>query len=199
MPATRAVAGQDYNVNPIQIIGNGVYFLLRKPLQYGQAYSVTVDNGMLADETGNAFSIGADGWSFPVRAAAPTSGPTSTVASDGSGDYCTIQGALDAIPSANASRRTLNISNGAYPGLMAIEKDQVTLRGTGRLETILANSNSSRSRLPATRAAAWRIGSEPATSRSRTRNGAVSAAFWYRLNVPGGCRHEDPIRSRKME
>jgi pectin methylesterase-like acyl-CoA thioesterase len=142
LPVARTVAGKAYNVNPIQIIGNGIYFLPTKPLKYGETYSVTVDEGMIADDQGNPFSVSADKWRFTVRASKPTVGNSLTVAADGNGDYCTLQGALDSIPKDHASQVTLKIKNGVYPGLVVIEKSNVIFQGSDRFKTILANRNS---------------------------------------------------------
>ncbi|MEI6588919.1 MAG: pectinesterase family protein [Verrucomicrobiota bacterium] len=61
------------------------------------------------------------------------------VAADGSGDFCTIQGALDFIPQGNTLSRTIFIKQGIYPEIIAFaEKHNITVIGEDRQKTILA-------------------------------------------------------------
>jgi len=79
-------------------------------------------------------------WVFSTRATelAPQT-QSIVVAADGSGDFCTIQGALDFIPQVNTLPRTILIKNGIYPEIIAFaEKDNITLVGESRKETIIA-------------------------------------------------------------
>jgi pectin methylesterase-like acyl-CoA thioesterase len=61
------------------------------------------------------------------------------VASDGSGDYKTVQEAFNAIPSNNTSRKTIFIKNGTYyeKDSLVATKDMVTIVGQSRDSTIL--------------------------------------------------------------
>ncbi|MCX5410481.1 pectinesterase family protein [Streptomyces sp. NBC_00059] len=68
-------------------------------------------------------------WAFkPVGSTAPT-----TVASDGTGTYRTVQAAVNAVGTGNASRVTITIKPGTYREQVNIPADKpfVTLRGTG--------------------------------------------------------------------
>ncbi|HWK03142.1 MAG TPA: pectate lyase [Puia sp.] len=62
-----------------------------------------------------------------------------TVAQDGSGDYTTVQAALDAIPLHNTRKITLFIKNGLYREKLHLDstKDLVTLIGEDQSNTIL--------------------------------------------------------------
>ncbi|MBN1172627.1 MAG: pectin esterase [Micromonosporaceae bacterium] len=57
-----------------------------------------------------------------------------TVAADGSGDYSTVQAAVDAVPSGNTEPFIINIKPGVYQGAIKIPsgKPYVTFRGKGR-------------------------------------------------------------------
>jgi pectinesterase len=60
-------------------------------------------------------------------------GPCSTVALDGSGDFTSIQAAVDAIPAGNPTTYTLNIKAGVYRGQVIVpaDKPHVVFRGQG--------------------------------------------------------------------
>ena len=62
----------------------------------------------------------------------PVSG-TETVAADGSGDYTTVQAAIDAVPANNASRVVIDIKPGTYREIVTVpaNKPYITLQGTG--------------------------------------------------------------------
>jgi len=68
------------------------------------------------------------------------------VAGDGSGDFTTVQAAIDAAP-ANAEKRTvILVKRGTYPELVVVppEKKNLTLRGEDRKQTIIAATNNAR-------------------------------------------------------
>ncbi|WP_034593604.1 pectinesterase family protein [Hamadaea tsunoensis] len=60
-------------------------------------------------------------------------GPYVTVAVDGTGDYTSIQAAVDAVPAGNASTFTIKIKPGVYQGQVVIPstKPYITFRGQG--------------------------------------------------------------------
>ena len=66
-----------------------------------------------------------------------------TVAMDGSGDYTTVQAALDAVPEGNAKPFTIFIKNGIYKEVIVVDarKSFVTLIGEDKNKTILTYDN----------------------------------------------------------
>lgn len=74
----------------------------------------------------------------PGRAAglAPARGapvrPDLTVAADGSGDFRTVQAALESIPAGNRERRLVFIKNGTYHEKIRIDQRFITLQGESR-------------------------------------------------------------------
>jgi len=64
------------------------------------------------------------------------------VATDGSGDFKTVQAAVDAVPDGAAMWTEIFIKNGTYDGLVKIprEKGKIILRGEDREKTILQSS-----------------------------------------------------------
>ncbi len=71
-----------------------------------------------------------------------------TVAADGSGDYATIQQAVDAIPAAWLGRTVLHIRPGIYREKLRIEKPRVTLRGGDAAATVVTWGDGARKPWP---------------------------------------------------
>ncbi len=69
-----------------------------------------------------------------------------TVAADGSGDFKTLQAAIDAAPDNSEARTTILVRNGTYPELIVVgpEKKNLTIRGEDRKDTIIAATNNAR-------------------------------------------------------
>jgi pectinesterase len=67
--------------------------------------------------------------------------PQLVVASDGSGDYKTVQEAVDAVPARNSQRFVILIKPGIYKSHLVVPKDKpfITLRGEDAAKTILTN------------------------------------------------------------
>jgi pectinesterase len=78
---------------------------------------------------------------FPVTAlsAKPQAAKTVVVASDGSGDFETVQAAIDAVPDGNKDHIVIHIKPGTYKERVTIPKEKsfVTLRGDDAKTTIL--------------------------------------------------------------
>ncbi|MFJ4841024.1 pectinesterase family protein [Streptomyces sp. NPDC088746] len=77
---------------------------------------------------------------------------TVTVAKDGSGQYSTVQAAVDAIPAGNTARVVVSIKPGTYrePVKIPSTKQNVTLQGSGssRNDTVIVYDNASGTRKP---------------------------------------------------
>jgi pectinesterase len=58
-----------------------------------------------------------------------------TVATDGSGDFKTVQAAIDSVPEGNRERIVISIKNGEYHEQVRIHKPFLTLRGEDRKQT----------------------------------------------------------------
>lgn len=59
------------------------------------------------------------------------------VASDGSGDFKTIQGAINSLPDSSVTPRILFIKNGVYREKIYLEKNNIVLEGENREKTII--------------------------------------------------------------
>ncbi|MGW0906890.1 pectinesterase family protein [Streptomyces sp. NPDC002853] len=80
-----------------------------------------------------------------AESAKATAASTLTVAKDGSGQYKTVQAAVNAVPANNPSRVTISIKPGTYRETVKIPaaKPHVTLQGTGgsRKDTVIVYDN----------------------------------------------------------
>ena len=104
-------------------------------LDYGHTYYVTVDPEVFSTSKGRFKGISKkDGWRFSVRSSAPSAeNRRLIVAADGSGDFNTLQGAMDFIPDFNDDHWTVFIKNGDYEELVYFRnKRNVTIEGESR-------------------------------------------------------------------
>jgi pectate lyase/pectin methylesterase-like acyl-CoA thioesterase len=108
----------NFNYYPITVSGNTATIYPRNGvLAYAKSYYVKIDAGAFIDSSGLAFSgiDNATTWAFSTKSSGPTSTATSlTVAADGSGDFYTLQAAIDLIPTGNTTPRTITVKNGTY-------------------------------------------------------------------------------------
>ncbi|HEY4328598.1 MAG TPA: pectinesterase family protein, partial [Phycisphaerae bacterium] len=116
-------------------------------LAYGKSYYVTLDPGVFTDTSGASSAItGADAWKFSTRAAPPKAGAALiTIAPDNSGDFCTLQAALDFIPDNNTAPTTVLLKKGTYTEMIFLRnKANITLLGEDRQQSVIAYSNTSK-------------------------------------------------------
>lgn len=129
------IGGVDFHFFPVIVDGNTARLYPHNgALDYGHSYRVTVSPGVLdagADFDGVA---AADGWTFTVRADAPDiSDGQIVVAADGSGDFSTVQGAVDFAPDASDPPLEIFIRDGDYEEIVMLNgKSGLTLRGESR-------------------------------------------------------------------
>ncbi|UUU20380.1 pectinesterase family protein [Streptomyces sp. DSM 40750] len=107
-------------------------------------YSYTLDKtadvpALLKSGTGPRSSIGT---TAPTTAAAAT---TLTVAKDGSGQYTSVQKAVDAVPANNTARVVISVAPGTYREVVKVpsNKPHVTIQGSGgsRKDTTIVYGN----------------------------------------------------------
>ena len=111
-------------------------------LAYGQSYYVNVDSGAIT-APGGAFSItDANTWRFSTMAAAPSNRSALSVALDGAGSFCSVQGAFDLIPANNTTAVTVTVGTGRYHEIIHVSgKSNVTLQGQDRNGTVISGTN----------------------------------------------------------
>jgi pectate lyase len=111
-------------------------------------YAYTLDKtadvpALLKSGVGPRSSIGTTA-TASTKAAAAT---TLTVAKDGSGQYSTVQAAVNAVPANNPSRVVISVKPGTYRELVKVpsNKPHVTIQGSGgsRNDTVIVYNNAS--------------------------------------------------------
>lgn len=113
-------------------------------LQWGKTYYVQIDPGVLTLADGSFPGIaGKDGWRFTTKPAPPPAGADRYVVSaDGTGDFNTVQGAMDFIPDGSTRRVTVFIRAGTYEEIVYFRnKSHVTLLGEDRERTVICYAN----------------------------------------------------------
>jgi pectin methylesterase-like acyl-CoA thioesterase len=146
---SRNIAATAYNTFPVIISNNtATIFPHAGVLTSNQTYYVTIENvvsGAFKDGSGATFSGIDDSttWQFTTKSANPPAGSTNIfVAADGSGDFCTVQGAVDFLPANNNPRVVVNIRNGYYQEIVYVNaKNGITFRGQERTNTVIAYPN----------------------------------------------------------
>jgi hypothetical protein len=142
---TDTLGGTTFNMaRPVYVDGNdAVIYLPSHSLAYGQSYYVVVDPGAVVGTGERAVSITDTAtWRFNTAPAAPTNLSSLTVALDGSGQFCSVQGATDALPANNGAPSLITIAAGTYHEIIHFRaKNAVTLRGLDRKGTIIAGTN----------------------------------------------------------
>src|SRR5262249_37855290 len=106
-----------FNYFPIIVTGNTAAVYLHQKLAYYRTYFVTIEPGGITDTRGAPFAGITDPnqWVFSTKTSGPAPGTNAlTVAADGSGDFCTVQGAVDFVPAGNSNRAVINVRNGTY-------------------------------------------------------------------------------------
>jgi pectin methylesterase-like acyl-CoA thioesterase len=144
---TNDVGGRPFHaVRPVFVEGSDVVVQLRsRALAPSETYFVTIEPGVFLSEAG--LSLGEltapSGWRFTTRPLAPANPAALSVALDGSGDFCSVQGALDFLPDNSATPATISVKNGVYHEIVFISnKRKLTLRGEDRKRTVIAYANS---------------------------------------------------------
>jgi hypothetical protein len=144
-PRTFAGDTQAINYFPIVITGKvAAIYPHSNVMTNNQTYVVTIDPGVIADASGAYWPgiTNTSTWSFATKATGPANPTNLVVAADGSGDFLTVQGAVDSIPLNNTAYTLINIRNGTYFGFVDIaSKNNVTFRGQSRTGTVIVYPN----------------------------------------------------------
>ena len=141
---TDSIGGSSFVVlRQAYVDGNdAVIYLKQKALAYGQSYYVNVDSGAIKPPSGTLAITDSTTWRFTTAAAKPSSLTAMTVALDGSGQFCTVQGALDALPSNNTAASAITINPGQYHEILYVSgKSNITLHGQDRKGTVILGTN----------------------------------------------------------
>ncbi len=114
-------------------------------LEYGTTYYVQVDPEVLDVPSDGFAGIAGKTWRFTTKPRSRAPRPDATdliVSADGTGDFCTVQGALDFVPDHATSRVTIHVRDGLYEEIVYVRnKDNVTLVGESQDKTIVRYAN----------------------------------------------------------
>lgn len=142
---SETIAGREFRVErPVRMLDDRTAEIRFRPgaLETSAEYAVTVDNGAFTTDTGTHVTGLADAraWRVTTRSAIAPARADLVVASDGSGDFFTLQGAVDATPPARPL--TIRVKEGTYLGItLIVGRSELTLRGDGVGRTVLAYPN----------------------------------------------------------
>jgi pectin methylesterase-like acyl-CoA thioesterase len=144
-PYQITLAGKTLNYVPFSVTANVLEVQPSVTLQYNTTYYVTMTAGFCFDGSGRTSPAITDSttWRFTTRAAAPAVDGEYTVAGDGSADFCTIQGAVNAVADNSGSRTLIKVRTGTYREIIYVPsaKKKITLLGEDRDTTAVAAYN----------------------------------------------------------
>jgi pectin methylesterase-like acyl-CoA thioesterase len=147
--ATQSIGGlPHYQYYPLIISGNdATIYLSNGSLAYGKSYYVMIDAGAFRNASGPYSGIsGRTDWKFSTKAMPPAAGTSKlNVAADGSGDFCTVQGAIDFVPDGNTARTTILLRKGTYIELIYLaNKHALTFTGEDRTKSVISYANNAK-------------------------------------------------------
>ena len=127
---------EGFHFHPIIVRGNEARIQLHHNLLgYGKTYYVEIDPGVLTVADGSFKGMqGRDAWRFSTRSRPPSRDAARlTVSADGTGDFNTVQGALDFVPDRPRRRVTIFVRNGDYEEIVYFRnKQRLTILGEDR-------------------------------------------------------------------
>jgi pectinesterase len=119
-------------------------YLHNNLLEYGRTYYVQIDSGVLTLKD-NSFTgtKGNTEWTFTTKKLSPSvDSERLVVSADGSGDFNTVQGAIDCIPDFNKNKVTIFIKNGMYEEIVYFRnKSNITILGEDREKVVVFYAN----------------------------------------------------------
>jgi len=137
----------DFHFYPVIIHGNvATIYSHNNVLRYDHTYIVQVDSDVFTLATGVFAGFNTDqAWRFTTKADPPRADTTRVVvAADGSGDFNTVQGAVDFVPGNPSKRVTLFIKNGTYEEIVFFrDRANLTFRGEDRNKVEVGYRNNS--------------------------------------------------------
>lgn len=143
-PWKDTLISREFRLHPVAIVGNeAIVDLRRADLQAGAEYQVVMDAGIFKNGSEGSAVVASGAWRFTVGDAPNASAAEWTVDAEGKGEFCTVQGALDALPARNGKAAAIRVRAGVYPELVRIKSGSpVTLSGEGRDKTRIVCRNS---------------------------------------------------------
>ena len=131
----------EFAYHPVIVTGDTAAIYPHHRLDYGRTYYVTVAPDVFPSFPGIQDPAA---WRFTTTFARPPARPRHlTVDARGRGDFCTVQGAIDAVPLDNSRRVRIDVRPGVYTEIVYVRPDRphVTVRGAGRDRTVIQYAN----------------------------------------------------------
>lgn len=133
-----------FRFHPITVDGNTATIHPHHDLlEYAKTYYVQIDAEVFPNN--NFSGVSGKSWQFTTKPKSKAPKPNTTkltVNADGTGDFNTVQGAMDFVPDHAQKRITINIKNGVYEEIVYFRnKDNVTLLGESQDKTIVRYAN----------------------------------------------------------
>ena len=146
---TNSFGGKLLRYDAIRITGNVASVTLHShALNPGEKYYVTIEPGVFRSGSGQEFGgfTNDAAWQFATRPALPKGRTRLIVAADGTGDFCTPQGAVDYVPDDNQAAVEIFVRKGVYEGMVCIasDKNRIHFIGEDRRGAIIAGRNNDR-------------------------------------------------------
>ena len=143
-PWKDTLVSREFRVHPVAIVGNEAIISLRRArLQAGVEYQIAMDAGLFVNGSEASAAVAPGEWRFTAGSPPSASAADWTIGAEGGGDFCTVQGAMDALPARNGKPVTVRLGAGTFPELVRIKSaSPVTLTGQGRERTRIAYRNS---------------------------------------------------------
>src|SRR5579864_2013110 len=137
----------DFHFYPVIVHGNvAAIYPHNNVLRFNHTYFVQIDSAVFTLAAGVFEGFTTDqSWRFTTKPAPPHADATRVVvAADGSGDFNTVQGAVDFVPDNPPKRVTIFIKNGAYEEIVFFRnKANITFRGEDRDKVEVGYRNNS--------------------------------------------------------
>ncbi|MBN2181944.1 MAG: immunoglobulin domain-containing protein [Sedimentisphaerales bacterium] len=134
-----------FHFYPVIIHDNvATIYLHHNLLEYNKTYYVQIDPGVLILDNGSFNGvIGKTRWTFSTKKTPPPADSKWLVVSgDGTGDFNTVQGAIDFLPDYNPKRVTIFIKNGIYEEIVYFRhKANITILGEDREKVKVCYAN----------------------------------------------------------
>ncbi len=145
-PQTRVIGGIPFSYLPVIVTGNTASIYPHQPLPANDFYAIKLDPGVLIDASGAPYAgfTSPNVWTFKTKAGGPLAGTAAlTVATDGSGDFCSVQGAIDFVPPNNAHPVAITVRPGTYREIVYVPSNKpfITVRGADRDGSVIQYSN----------------------------------------------------------
>ena len=134
-----------FHFYPVIVHGNtATIYPHNNMLEYGKSYYVKIDDGVLNISDGGFEGISKKSdWKFSTKKAGPDiKSGRFVVAADGSGDFNTVQGAVDYVPDYYPEKVTIFIKNGDYEEIVYFRnKTNITFVGESRDGVVVHYAN----------------------------------------------------------